>query len=153
MDPPAPVQAAPDSGEHQALDAEIKLYVQIRNNFQDVELVYKRLKNALEQQRDSLFNTMETQGFKTVNHDLGRFTRTEKLKCQVTDVKAARDALAEDGLLDEMTRTEWHKANLNRLVKDALEAGDELPAGLESITERGITYTRPEGDPRKAKRS
>lgn len=149
---PSVPEAPVSPGEQAALDVEIKLYVQFRNNFEDVERIYKKLKERVDNQRDRLFDVMESQGFKTVNHDLGRFTRTESMRCQVTDVLAARQNLAEEGILDEMTRTEWAQANLNRYVKERLEAGEQPPEGLDIVTDRKITYTRPDEDPRKKKR-
>lgn len=86
---------------------------------------------------------MEAQGIKTVTHDLGRITRTEKLKAAIVDTQALRTSLAEEGLLDEMLRTEWAKAKLNKLVKERLESGEDIPEGMEPITERSITYTKP----------
>lgn len=140
---PVPVPSSLTDGEAASLDLEIKLYVQLRNNREAVDKVLKALKQREEDQRNRLIDVMEAQNIKTVNHDLGRVTRVEKLKAAIVDTKALRESLAEEGLLQEMLRTEWAKANLNRLVKERLETGEQPPTGVEAVTERSITLTRP----------
>lgn len=123
------------------MDLEIKLYIQYRRNREKIDAILKAAKKREEEQRDRLIDTMESNNLKTVNHDLGRVTRVEKLKAAIVDTQALRESLAEEGLLSEMTRTEWAKANLNKLAKERLAVGENIPDGMEAITERSITYT------------
>ena len=123
------------------LDAEIRRFVALRDRHKILSDLASTAKDELDDQKDRLFLMMEDQGIKTVNHDLGRITRTETVSGIVSDAKAAREYFAEASQLDEMTRTEWHKANLNRFVKTLIESGEELPPGVGSMTKTNITFT------------
>jgi hypothetical protein len=123
------------------LDGELREYVTLRRRAELAEEEAKGYRKQADEQRDRLWEIMEAAGVKTINHELGRMTRTAQNRAIVTDDDSLSHFLSEQGIYDAMTRRAWRQANLNELVNEMIEGGDPLPAGLDSLTIKGIRYT------------
>jgi hypothetical protein len=123
------------------LDAELRDYVTMRADAEEAEKHAKTMRQKADEQRDRLWEIMEAAGVKTINHELGRMTRTVQQRAIVVDDDSLSHFLSEEGIYDAMTKRAWRQANLNELVKEAIEAGSQLPAGLDAIAIKGIRYT------------
>jgi hypothetical protein len=124
------------------LSGEIAEYVRRRDKADAEEAVAKHARQQADEQRDRLWELMEASGVKTINHDLGRLTRTARLQAIVTDEETLGSYLQEEGLFDAMTKRVYRRANLNGLAADLMEEGRALPEGLDTLSIKGITYTR-----------
>lgn len=124
-------------------DAEMREYVRRRQDAEEAEAEARQAKQALEEQKERIWDLLESAGMKTVNHELGRVTRSAIIKASVHDGEALARELDDLGLLDAFTKREFRKAELNAYVKEQIEQGQELPTGLDTYVERRITYTRP----------
>lgn len=129
----------------QKLDDELRTYVERRRLAEEIEEKAKQARRAADEQRDRLWDIMEAAGVKTINHELGRMTRTVQQRAIVTDDDSLSHFLSEEGIYDAMTKRAWRQANLNELVRDAIESGEQLPAGLDAIAIKGIRYTATKG--------
>ncbi len=123
-------------------DAEVRLYVELRDVADDAEAAAKRVRQQADEQRDRLFDLLESAGVKTITHDLGRITRTVRTKALVQDPDILSQWLENEGLQQAFTKTVFRQANLNELAKEQIENGAELPPGLDSLAIRSITFTR-----------
>jgi aspartate/methionine/tyrosine aminotransferase len=123
------------------LDNELRAYVEMRASAEEAEAVAKRFKQAAEDQRNRLWEILEAAGIKTINHELGRITRTARVKAVITDDDALMEWLDSNGMVEAMTKRAFRQQNLNGLATDMIEEGESLPQGLDTITIRGITYT------------
>jgi hypothetical protein len=85
---------------------------------------------------------MEAAGLKTLKHELGSMTRIVQTKAIITDDDSLSHFLTEEGIYDAMTKRAWRQANLNELVREAIEAGEPLPDGLDALSIKQIRYTR-----------
>lgn len=134
------------TGEHDAdlasrFDNEIRLYVQLRRNAEEVEDKAKKFRRQADEQRDRLFDLLESAGIKTISHEMGRITRTVRIKALIDDREALRTWLEDQGMLEAFTRQDFRQANLNELVKEKVEGGEELPSGTGTLAIKGITFT------------
>jgi len=133
-------QSAADAATR--FDQEIRAYVDARKKAETAEKLAKKMKQLADEQRDRLFDLLESAGMKTVNHEeLGTVTRTVRVVATVDDREALMDWLSGQGLLNAMTRVEFHKAALNDLVKERIEEGEPPPDGADSLSIRGIRFT------------
>lgn len=123
------------------LDAELRQYVEQRRAYEEAEAHAKKLKAVSEEQKHRVWEMLEAAGVKTINHELGQITRMARLQVLVTDEEALGSWLADSGMLDAMTKRTFRQANLNDLVSERLEDGEELPPGTDTLTIRGIRYT------------
>ena len=126
----------------QTLNEEIQKYVAIRNQREQLEEILKPIKAAEKEQAERLYNLLEAENTKTVNHDLGRFTRVEKVRGIVTDAEKARQYFSDHEMLDDMTKVEWKTAELNKFAKGILKEGQEFPEGVSFMEDHSITFTR-----------
>lgn len=125
-----------------SLDEYVRKYVQRRDDALEAEAEAKEAKRLLEEQRLELWEFLENAGIKTINHDLGRITRSAIIKATVSDREALARALDELGLLETFTRREFRRDVLNAFVREHIEGGDDLPEGIDSWVEKRITFTR-----------
>jgi hypothetical protein len=124
------------------LNREIMRYVHLRDEYEATEATAKRAKKVYEEQRDRLWDMLESAGVKTINHDVGRITRTNRVIGTIQDRAALTEWLEDHGMLEAFTRTDFRQQQLNGLAKEAIETGDELPEGLDVLTTKTITFTR-----------
>lgn len=123
------------------LNREIMAYHDARRRFEEADVVQKKQKKAYDAARDRLWDLLESAGVKTINHDVGRITRVNKVVGTVVDREALTEWLENHGLLEAFTRTDFRQAQLNGIAKEAIEEGDELPEGLDTLTLKQISYT------------
>ena len=124
------------------MDAELRQYVAMRQDAEEAEGRAKELRQIADEQRDRLWDIMEAAGIKTINHELGAMTRMTQLRAIVTDDDSLAHFLAEEGIYDAMTKKAWRQANLNAFVREAIEQGETLPPGLDTLAVKAIRYTR-----------
>lgn len=125
----------------QKLDDELRTYVLKRRAAEELENEAAEARKEADEQRDRLWDIMEAAGVKTINHELGRMTRTVRQKAIVTDDESLSHYLTEEGIYDAMTKRAWRQANLNALASETIEEGEQLPPGLDAIAIKGIRYT------------
>lgn len=130
-----------DTELSERIDQELRLYVNRRRHAEKMEDVAKAARKEADEQRDRLWEILEAAGIKTINHELGRMTRTVQQRAIVTDDDSLSHFLSEEGIYDAMTKRAWRQANLNELVKESLEQGTQLPEGLDALTVKGIRFT------------
>lgn len=123
------------------LDDELRSYVMLRRLAEDQEARAKEARRVADDQRDRLWEIMESAGVKTINHELGRMTRTVQQRAIVTDDDSLSHFLSDEGIYDAMTKKAWRQANLNQLVGEIIESGEQLPPGLDALTIKQIRYT------------
>jgi len=124
------------------LDHELRQYVTLRRRAEESEDLAKADRQAADEQRDRLWDIMEAAGLKTLKHELGSMTRIVQTKAIITDDDSLSHFLTEEGIYDAMTKRAWRQANLNELVREAIEAGEPLPDGLDALSIKQIRYTR-----------
>ncbi len=123
------------------LDEELRLYVNLRRRAEDVEDQAKQARKRADEQRDRLWDIMEAAGVKTINHELGRMTRTVQQRAFVLDDDTLSHYLTDAGIYEAMTKRSWRQANLNELAREAIESGEQLPDGLDAVAIKSIRYT------------
>lgn len=126
----------------EAFDDEIRAYVLARMKCESAEAIAKAAKEELKKQEIDLVDFLEAAGVKTANHDLGRFTRTNRTIASVKDKEALSLWIEEAGLRNTLLDTRVKQKELNEVVKERLEEGDDVPDGVEPLTIRSITFTR-----------
>lgn len=124
------------------LDGEIREYVRLRREAEKAEAASKDARQRADDQRDRLWDLLDAAGVKTINHELGRVTRTARLQAIVQDRESLDRWLLDNGLYEAMTKRDYRKANLNGLAAELLDDGKQLPDGLDTLSIRGIRFTR-----------
>ena len=124
------------------LDHELRQYVTLRRRAEESEDLAKADRQAADEQRDRLWDIMEAAGLKTLKHELGSMTRIVQTKAIITDDDSLSHFLTEEGIYDAMTKRAWRQANLNELVREAIENGEQLPAGLDALSLKQIRFTK-----------
>ena len=124
------------------LDHELREYVRLRFDAEYMEGEAKAARQKADEQRDRLWDIMEAAGLKTLKHELGSMTRIVQTKAIITDDDSLSHFLTEEGIYDAMTKRAWRQANLNELVREAIENGDPLPEGLDALSLKQIRFTR-----------
>lgn len=95
-----------------------------------------------------LADLLEDEGVLSESLDLGppfgkvRLVPGETRYAQVTDPEDLREALAEEGLEEELFLPKPAKARMNELVNERLDHGQPLPRGLSWYPKRKVTVTR-----------
>ena len=124
------------------LDHELREYVRLRFDAEYMENEAKAARQKADEQRDRLWDIMEAAGLKTLKHELGSMTRIVQTKAIITDDDSLSHFLTEEGIYDAMTKRAWRQANLNELVREAIENGEQLPAGLDALSLKQIRFTK-----------
>lgn len=124
------------------LNREIMQYVNLRDEYEFADAAAKNAKRKYEEQRDRLWELLESAGVKTINHEVGRITRSNRVIGTVTDKTALAEWLSDHGMLEAFTRTDFRQQQLNGLAKEAIETGEDLPEGLDVLTVKTISLTR-----------
>lgn len=102
-------------------------------------------KNAKERE---LFDEMKAQNSKTTVLELGpgygdvQVGRRETIRARVIDLDAALDAFEQSAQIDEISKTEIRKKQLNEIVRERLLTGQPLPAGIDFTRTPYIEVTR-----------
>lgn len=121
------------------IDREIRLYVECREMYELLKKQMEDAKSVYEDQKDRLWDVLEANGLKTVNHDKGRFTRGMNTRGYVKNEKELEEALEKHGLLNGARTLMWRQKLLNSLAKEGLD-GDDVP-GLYIDNMKRLTYT------------
>lgn len=120
----------------------VRTYVDLYFQVEERESELSELKRRKAEAMEVLFDAMETDEEKTINHAVGRLTRVMTHKATVTDEGALFDALEAQGKLQTHTKRVIRQAVCNAYVKD-VETGKEEPLpGLEPIIIKSIRFTR-----------
>lgn len=125
----------------EAVNRQIQKYVKARRNHEDAERETKRLKKIMDAQSAELWDFLESAGLKTASHEVGRFTRTSRVQAAVQDEGLLREYLDDAGLTHAFTKTVLRNRELNALIKESIEEGQEIP-GVEPLVIKSITFTQ-----------
>jgi hypothetical protein len=121
----------------------LRRFVGLRQARAAAESLAAALKELEKEQELKVFDYLESDGVKTVNHDLGRFTRVMVVQGQVaaSDKDAFMEWLRDQGLYEGMTRVQLLKSGLNELAKE-MDRGerDEVPF-LGAFTNKQVRFT------------
>ena len=108
----------------------------------------KKAKKALAAATAELADLLEDEEVPSITIDLGdpfgkvRLVPGETRYGQVVDQEDLREALAEEGLEEELFLPKPAKARINELVNERLDHGQPLPKGLSWYPKRKVTVTR-----------
>lgn len=91
--------------------------------------------------QEQLFHDLRDAGLHSVRTDDARFDRRSTIYAAVQDHDAFRDWLIEKGLKEDYLVERESKARLNELVRDRLDAGEELPPGIGWFPREYISIT------------
>lgn len=95
-----------------------------------------------------VLDKMEELGLKTLTVDLPtvgsvRFTRRKPtVYGRITDIDAAIESFENSGRVDELFHSKVSSARLNEFVRECLEQGQPLPAGVDFYERPGVTVSR-----------
>lgn len=121
------------------IDREVRMYVEAREHYEVLKKQEEDAKAVYEEQKTRLWDLLEANGLKTVNHDLGRFTRGMNTRGYVKNEPELIAALEKHGLLSGARTQTWRQKLLNSLAKEGLD-GDDVP-GLYIDNQKRLTFT------------
>jgi hypothetical protein len=128
-------------GIAEMLQSEIRSYVGLRGEAEELERLAKEARQRADEQKMRVWDMLESSGVKTINHELGRITRSVRHIAIVEDREALAQWLDDKGLSEAFTKVDFRQAQLNGLVKEVLEEGGEFPEGVDTLAIKTITYT------------
>jgi hypothetical protein len=108
----------------------------------------KAAKKEVARATAELADLLQDEEVPSITIDLGppfgqvRLVPGETRYAQVVDPEDLREALADEGLEEELFLPKPAKARLNELVNERLDHGQELPQGLSWYPKRKVTVTR-----------
>jgi hypothetical protein len=129
-----------DGSVDSSVDSRIRDYVSKRGIYEDLSAQTDEAKRHMEAAKQELWDLLESEDLKTVHHALGRITRSTSMRGLVKDYDALMSELDDLGLRAAFTKISFRQRELNALVKERLNNGEELPAGLEPLVLRTITF-------------
>lgn len=132
-------QALPESLP--ATDNALRDYVSKRVRYERAQRLADVAKAEAEQAKESLWELMESERVKTVNHALGRFTMTMPTVAAIKDPEALMEELDMLGLRATHTAVKFVQRNINELLRERMDEGEDLPAGTEPFIRHGITWS------------
>src|SRR3954447_22024788 len=103
------------------IDREVKLYVETREQYEEAKTRMEAAEGVYKDQKERLWDILEANGLKTVNHDLGRFTRGMNTRGYVKNESELEAALEKHGLLKSARTQTWRQKVLNALAKEGLD--------------------------------
>lgn len=122
---------------------------------QERDVAKKTAENAEKDYREleaELLEAVEEAGIKkSITFDFGgelgtiQFVPRATIYGRIVDADAALQSFEEQAVVDEMTGTKFEARRLNEFVRDCLENGRELPAGVGFYERKGITISRKGG--------
>lgn len=75
-------------------------------------------------------------------HGVVQFTPRETKFGRIIDQDAALEFFNKRALTEQMTKPSIEKARLNTMVREILEAGGQMPPGVDWYARRGVTISR-----------
>lgn len=123
-----------------SIDIKIRDYVTKRGRYEDLKHQMEEAKLTMEAAKFELWDYLEAEDLKTVHHALGRVTRSVITRALVKDFESLLIELDDLGLRHAMTKTVIRQKELNALLKERMNQGDEPPAGTEPLLLRTITF-------------
>lgn len=130
------------------LDTEARKLVDRRKANDTAQAEAKRTKKALVEQETAFYDLLEAENLPTATLDLGpeygrmQFGRRSTIYSRVIDAETAIEALKAAGRGEEMIKNDLRKAPLNEMVRDLLENGQPLPAGIDYSETKYVQVTR-----------
>lgn len=126
-------------------DTQIRKYVTARIQKEAAEAKFSEAARIFKEAQDELYDFLEAAGTKTINHDLGRFTRTNRTIATVQDPELLAEWIDNHGLRNSLVATKIRQAELNAVVKELIAEGQDPPDGVEPLTLKGVTFSRAKG--------
>lgn len=127
-----------------SLDNLIRDYVSKRLRY---EYFNWRMEQAKAEMKNSMFvlwDEMGDQEMKTIHHSLGRITRSTTTIALVRDLDSLMGELDDLGLRGAFTKIAIEQAKLNALLRERLDAGEDVPAGTAPHVQKRISFARTE---------
>lgn len=130
------------------LDTAARKLLDLRADHKKKDQAAKAAKSELDEHQRVVFDLMRGMGLETTTLNLGegygrvQIGRRETIRSRVIDLDAALDAFESEARVDEITKTEVRKAQLNELVRERLETGQPLPEGVDFTRTPFIQVTR-----------
>lgn len=134
-------QALPESLGDPATVKAIQDYVSLRVRYERAQRLADQAKAEQEAAKETLWELMEAGELKTINHTrLGRFTMTMPMIAAIKDPEALMTELTMLGLTATHTKVDFVRRNVNELLRERVEEGEDPPAGTEPFIRHGITW-------------
>lgn len=135
-----------------ALESKFRRLAELREQRDIDKETAKRSEEDYREYEAELLETLEESALRgSVEFDFGgdlgkmRFQPRETLYGRIIDHEAALIAFEREAIVDEMTRPKVEARRLNEYVRGRIEAGQELPDGIDYYPRRFITISRKNG--------
>lgn len=138
--------------ENQALvglESKFRRLAEVRQQRDIDKATAERSERNYREYEANLFEQIEDSSLRgTVEFDFGgdlgiiRFQPRRTIYGRIVDKNAALDAFEQEALLDEMSSPKVEARRLNEYVRDRLENGQSLPAGVDYYEKRFFTISK-----------
>lgn len=138
--------------ENQALvglESKFRRLAEVRQQRDIDKATAERSEREYREYEANLFEQIEDSSLRgTVEFDFGgdlgiiRFQPRRTIYGRIVDKNAALDAFEQEALLDEMSSPKVEARRLNEYVRDRLENGQSLPAGVDYYEKRFFTISK-----------
>lgn len=130
------------------LNSEIIKLLEARERHDKARIEEEETKRQKKAQEALVHELLQDAGIKSHTIDLGpphgevRLVPQSRVSGTIFDEEIALEAFEAEGLTDELVKPGPRKAVLNELVRERLENGQALPAGVSFYTTDFVTVTR-----------
>ena len=132
-----------------AAKAKLRRLMEARVSRDEAKAALDAAEKDFRQIEAEVYEALEESGLDgTVKIDLGppygkvSFRTRETYYGRIIDDEKALDYFEERAMMDEFTAPKFVKARLNEIVRERIEAGEEMPPGVDYYPNRGVTITR-----------
>lgn len=135
-----------DAGEQ--LASKFRRLVELRDVRDIAKAALERAEKEYRNYEADLWDELEASPLQgTIKIDLGdegvvTFQRRETVYGRVLDADKALEYLEERALTDEFTKPKLVSKRVNELVRDCVESGEPVPAGLDFYAQRFISISK-----------
>lgn len=131
------------------LESKFRRFAELREQRDIDKQTAERSEREYREYEAELFEQIEDAALRgSVEFDFGgdlgviRFQPRQTIYGRVIDKNAALDSFENEALLDEMSAPKIEARRLNEYVRERLENGQALPAGVDFYTKRFFTISR-----------
>jgi hypothetical protein len=123
-----------------SLDNAVRDYAAKRVRYERLQAQADAAKAAMTEAQNNLWDLFEAEDVKTINHALGRFTRSAPMIAVIKDGEALMGELDMLGLRGTHTAIKFVQANINGLLRERVENGEDPPSGTEPFVQHRMTW-------------
>ena len=133
----------PTYGDEPELDIEDELALlgAMKDEAKRLKREHTEAVDRMKSQQARLVDKMRQRGMLTLRTEFGTFTSKSTVYGNINDMDAFETWAADNGLHDEFVKVAPEKQRLNEMVRNAIDAGEELPPGVNWYADEYISYT------------